>query len=90
MATYVIRKGRLTLLGQGERLTPGGRASWPMKSRGAAVRPDQVRDMERRYPGHKFDHRTGEAIFDSSSHRRKCLRDRGFVDLDGNRSGRNV
>jgi len=90
MATYVMRRGKLTELKRGERLTPGGRVSWPMRSRGAAVRPGQVKDMERRYPGHKFDRRTGEAIFDSPSHRRKCLRDRGFVDLDGNRSGKNV
>ena len=90
MTTLVMRGGKLRPLAKGERLKPGGKASWPMKSRGAAVRPGQVRDMEQRYPGHKFDRRTGEAIFDSPSHRQKCLRDRGFVDLDGNRSGRNV
>ena len=90
MATFVMRNGKLTELKRGERLKPGGKASWPMKSRGAAVRPEQVESMEREFPGSKFDRRTGEAIFDSASHRKKCLQQRGFVDRDGNWSGKNV
>lgn len=90
VTTLVLRNGKLTPLAKGERLKPGGKLSWPMKSRGAAVRPGQVQEMERRYPGHKFDRQTGEAIFDSPSHRQRCLRERGFVDLDGYRSGKNV
>jgi len=90
MATFVMRNGKLTELKRGERLKPGGKASWPMKSRGAAVRPEQVNEMRKLYPGHEFDVKTGEAIFRNASHRQKCLRDRGLVDLDGNRSGRNV
>ena len=90
MATYVMRKGRLTELGKGERLKSGGRVSWPMRSRGAGVHVNQVAEMERQFPGCKWDRRTGEAIFDSPSHKKASCKARGLIDLDGVWSGRHA
>jgi len=87
---FVMRNGKLTPLRQGERLRSGGKTNWPIYSRGAGVHLSQIDEMERAYPGHRFCRKTGRAIFESASHRKKCLRDRGFIDLDGNWSGRHA
>lgn len=65
----------------------GGKPAWPLVSKAMGVHPSQVHEARTRFPDHKFTP-DGSAVFDSPQHRKKCLQDVGFVDLDGNDSGR--
>lgn len=56
---------------------------WPLHSVAAGLDPSQVPDAMRRFPDHKYAP-DGDMIFDNPQHRKKCLRDIGMVDLDGN------
>ena len=65
----------------------GGKAAWPLVSKGMGVHPSQIDEAKKRFPDHEFTPE-GSAVFNSSQHRKKCLRDVGYVDLDGSDSGR--
>lgn len=39
------------------------------------VNPEQIRENQRRCPSWKFDDRTGDALFESDEHMRRCLRE---------------
>lgn len=45
------------------------------RSMSLGVNPDQIADAQRRAPSMKFDPKTGDAIFDSDQHHRKCLQE---------------
>lgn len=56
---------------------------WPLVSVAAGINPKQIKSFQARMgEHHRFDPRTGNAIFESRQHRRKCLQDRGMIDRD--------
>ena len=48
---------------------------WPLESAAMGVHPNQVEANMRRFPHHKFNRETGNMIFDSPQHRKRCLKD---------------
>lgn len=68
----------------GFRNTPG---AWPMKSDAAGVHPSQAgeayEESARLGVPTRFDSETGQAIFESRSHRRAFLRAKGMYDRNG-------
>jgi len=54
-------------------------------SQSAAVHPDQIPEMKQMFPHHEFLS-DGRMAFTSRSHRKRCLRDIGVFDRDGNDS----
>lgn len=55
---------------------------WPMESVAAGVNPQQVPEAEKKAPHHHYNPKNGNMIFHSKKHRRECLRDIGFTDLN--------
>jgi len=57
-------------------------------STSTGVHPDQIPEMMAMFPHHAFDPKTGDQIFRDEMHKRRCLKDIGFHDADGNWSGK--
>jgi len=59
---------------------------WPMKSEGMGVNPDQIGAALKvpgaKAHGHEYD-KSGAMIFRDRKHRKQCMRDVGYHDLDG-------
>lgn len=54
----------------------------PIFSEALGVRPDQVKDAQRRFPHHEF-HPDGRMIIRSHASRNRIMRELGFFDRDG-------
>ena len=65
----------------------GGCATYPLKSDGAGVHPDQIgeytKHSEKMGVPTNFDSTTGQAIFESRGHRKKYLKMMGMHDRNG-------
>ena len=64
-----------------------GAGAWPLKSDAAGLHPSQIPEMEEymRAQGAptRWDRETGQAIFESRSHRARALKVMGMHDQDG-------
>ena len=58
-------------------------SKWPIHSRGLSVLPNQIPEMKRLFPNHKFDPKTGHMIIGSQKEFEQVRADLGFVDNDG-------
>ena len=60
---------------------------WPMKSEGMGVNPSQIEEALKnpgaKVHGHEYDKRTGAMVFRDRAHRKACMKDVGYHDLDG-------
>ncbi|MFW6118852.1 MAG: hypothetical protein ACOC7S_00800 [Planctomycetota bacterium] len=83
-----MRRDRKTEL-RSKRTPPPG--NWPQTSAAAGIGRKQIdpearsyndRNMQRRFPHHEFDPKTGDMVFHSAAHRRRCLHDVGMRDLN--------
>lgn len=63
------------------------RQKYPFLCWTAGIHPDQIPEARRMFPDHEYTP-DGDMVFRSMQHRKKCLRDIGMVDLDGNDSGK--
>lgn len=65
----------------------GGCASWPLKSDAAGVHPSQAKEAMQNASNlgvpTQFDSQTGQAVFESRSHRKAYLKAMGMHDRNG-------
>lgn len=50
----------------------------PRRSAAAGIHPKQIPEAIKKFPHHQYDRKTGDMLFRSPSHGRRCLKDIGF------------
>lgn len=54
-----------------------GEAGRGRRSMALGIMPKQIPEAMKLYPHHRYDNKTGDMIFTSEGHRRRCLKDLG-------------
>lgn len=52
----------------------------PERCSAAGIHPDQIDEARTKWPSCEFDPQTGEALFRSRAHRKKCLKERRMIE----------
>lgn len=54
--------------------------SYPQRSGAAGIDATQIPDALKKYPHHEYCPKTGDMVFRSKEHKKRCLKDIGFRD----------